>query len=74
MAAILTDRLLSPRAGSTAAGFSLTPRDSRRYSFGLSETFKTICRVACEGLLLLWMLIVVAFSLLIAAGAVGLLG
>jgi hypothetical protein len=74
MAAILTDRLLSPRAGSTAAGFSLTPRVSRRHSFDLSETFKTIYRVACEGLLLLWMFIVVAFSLLMAAGAVGLLG
>ena len=74
MAAIWTDRLLSPRAGSTAAGIPLTPRVSRRHSFDLSETFKTILRVACEGLLLLWMLIVVAFSLLIAAGAVGLLG
>jgi hypothetical protein len=74
MAAILTDRLLSPRAGSTAAGFSPTACVSRHHSFDLSETFTTIWRMACEGLLLLWMLAVVAFSLLIAAGAVGLLG
>jgi len=74
MAAILTDRLLSPRVGSTAADFSHIPRVSRRHSFDLSETFKAIWRVTCEGLLLLWMLIVVAFFLLIAVGAVGLLG
>ena len=74
MAAILTDRPLSPRAASTAADFSLCPRVSRRHSFDLPETFKTIWRVACEGMLLLWMLAVVAFSLLMAAGAVGLLG
>jgi hypothetical protein len=74
MAANLTDRLLSPRAGSTAAGFCPTPRVSRRPSFDLSETFKTIWRVACEGLLLLWMLAVVGFLLLIGAGAAGLLG
>jgi hypothetical protein len=74
MAAILTDRLLSPRAGSPAADFPLTPRVTRRRSIELAETLKGIWSVTCEGLLLLWMLFVVAFSLLIAAGAVGLLG
>ena len=74
MAAILTDRLLSPCAGSTAAGFPLTPPVTRRRSIELRETLKRIWSGTCEGLLLLWMLIVVAFSLLIAAGAVGLLG
>jgi hypothetical protein len=74
MAAILTDRLLSPRAGSPAAGFSLTPRVTRRRSIELAETLKRIWSVTCESLLLLWMLFVVAFSLLIAACAVGLLG
>ena len=74
MAAILTDRLLSPRAGSPAADFFPTSRVTRRRSIELTEILKRICRVTCEGLLLLWMLIVVAFCLLIAAGAVGLLG
>jgi hypothetical protein len=74
MAAILTDRLLSPRAGSTAAGFSRTPRVTRRRSIELTEILKRIWSATCEGLLLLWTLIVVAFFLLMAAGAVGLLG
>ena len=74
MAAILTDRLLSPRAGSTAADLLTTSRVTRRRSIELSETLKRFWSVTCEGLLLLWMLIAVVFSLLIAAGAVGLLG
>jgi hypothetical protein len=74
MAAILTDRLLSPRAGSPAADFFPTSRITRRRSIELAETLKRIWSVTCEGLLLLWMLIVVAFFLLIAAGALGLLG
>jgi hypothetical protein len=74
MAAILTDRLLSPRAGSTAADFFTTSRVTRRRSIELSEILKRFWSVTCEGLLLLWMLISIAFSLLIAAGAVGLLG
>jgi hypothetical protein len=74
MAAILTDRLLSPRAGSPAADFFPTSRLTRRRSIELAETLKRIWSVTCEGLFLLWMLIVVAFSLLMAAGAVGLLG
>jgi hypothetical protein len=74
MAAILTDRLLSPRAGSPAADFFPTSRVTRRRSFELTEILKRISSVTCEGLLLLWMLIVVAFFLLIAVGAVGLLG
>jgi hypothetical protein len=74
MAAILTDRLLSPRVGSPAADFFPTSRVTRRRSIELAETLKRIWSVTCEGLLLLWMLIVVAFLLLIAAGAVGLLG
>jgi hypothetical protein len=74
MAAILTDRLLSPRAGSPAAGSFPTPRVSRRAPIDLCRTLKRILSVTCEGLLLLWMLTVVAFSSLVAAGAVGLLG
>jgi hypothetical protein len=74
MAAILTDHLLSPRAGSPAAGFFPTPRVSRRDPMDLSWTFKRIRSATCEGLLLLWMLTVVAFSLLVAAGAIGFLG
>ena len=74
MAAILTDRLMSARAGYPAAVFSPTPRVSRRHPIDLSETFKTIWSVTREGFLLLWMLAVVSFSWLIAAGAVGLLG
>ena len=74
MAAILTDRLLSPRAGSPAAAFFPTPRVSRRRWFELTEMLKRICSATCEGMLLLWTLIVVAFFLLMAAGAVGLLG
>jgi len=74
MAAILTDRLLSPRADSSAAVFSPTPRVNRRRSFYLTEMLKRSWSVTCEGMFLLWMLIVVAFFLLIAAGAVGLLG
>jgi hypothetical protein len=74
MAAILTDRLLSPRAGSPAADFSPTSRVTRRRSIELTEIPKRIWSAACEGLLLLWMLIVVAFLLLMAAGAVGWLG
>jgi hypothetical protein len=74
MAAILTDRLLSPRAGSPAAGFLSIPRASGRDLIDLSGTFKRIRSVICEGLLLLWMLTVVAFSLLVAAAAMGFLG
>jgi hypothetical protein len=74
MAAILTDRLLSPRAGSPAADFFPISRVTRRRSIELAETLKRIWSATCEGLLLLSMLIVVAFFLLIAAGAVGLLG
>jgi hypothetical protein len=74
MAAILTDRLLSPRAGSPAAGLFPTPRVRRRDPIDLSGTLKRIWSVTCEGLLLLWMLTVVAFSLLVAAGALGFLG
>jgi Flp pilus assembly protein TadB len=74
MATILTDRLLSPRVGSTAADLFTTSRVTRRRSTELSETFKRFWSVTCEGLLLLWMIIAVVFSLLIAAGAVGLLG
>jgi hypothetical protein len=74
MAALPTDRLLSPRAGFPAAGFFPIPRVRRPDPIELSETLKTIWGVTCEGLLLLWMLAVVAFSLLMAAGAVGFLG
>lgn len=74
MAAILTHRLLSPRAGSPAAGLFPTPCVMRRHPTRLFETLKGIWSVTSEGLLLLWMVAVVAFSLLIAAGAVGFLG
>jgi hypothetical protein len=74
MAAILTDRLLSPRAGSPAAGCFPTPRVSRRDPIDWSRTLKRIWSATCEGLLLLWMLAVVAFFLLMTAGATGLLG
>ncbi len=71
MAAILTNRLLSPRADFSAADFLPTSRDLRRFSIDLFETLKRILSVICEGLLLLWMLSVLAFSLLIAACAMG---
>jgi hypothetical protein len=74
MAAIPTDRPLSPAAGSPAVDFFPTARVARCRSIELAETLKRIWGVTCEGLVLLWMLIVVAFSLLMAAGAVGLLG
>jgi hypothetical protein len=74
MSAILTDRLLSPRAGSPAAGFFPAPRVGRRDPIDLSGTLKRIWSVTCEGLLLLGMLTVVAFALLVAAGAMGSLG
>jgi len=73
MAAILTDRLLSPRAGSPAA-FSPTSRVIRRRLIELTAMLKRIWSTTCEGFLLLWMLVVVAFFLLMAAGAAGLLG
>ena len=74
MAAILTDRLLSPRAGAPAAVFMPTPSVIRRHPTELSETLKGIWSVTCEGLLFLWMLAVVAFSCLMAAGVMGFLG
>jgi len=74
MAAILADRLLRPRAGFPAAGFLSTPRASRRDPIGLSGRFKRIWSLTCEALLFFWMLSVVVFSLLVAAGALGLLG
>jgi len=74
MAAILTDRLLSPPAGPPAADFFPTSRVTRRRFIELCATLKRIWSVTCEGLLLLWMFLVAVFSLLIAAGALGLLG
>jgi hypothetical protein len=74
MAAILTNRLLRPRAGFPAAGFLSTPRARRRDPIDLSGRFKRIWSLTCEGLLFFWMLGVVVFSLLVAAGAMGLLG
>ena len=74
MAAILANRLLSPRADLSAADFSPTPRVRGRLLVDLFETLKKIWSVICEGLLLLWMLAVLAISLLIAAGAIGFLG
>jgi hypothetical protein len=74
MAAILTDRLLSPRAGAPAADFFPISRVTRRRSIELTVTLKRIWSVTCEGLLLLWMLIVAGFFFLMGAGAVGLLG
>lgn len=71
MAAILTDRLLSPRAGSPAAGLPPTPIVMRRHPGELSGTLKGIWSVTSQGLLLLCMLAVVALSSLIAAGAMG---
>ena len=73
MAAILTDRLLSPRADSPAAHFSLTPHLTRRRLIDLAKILKEIWRGICEGLLLLWMLAVVAFAWLTAAGFMGFL-
>lgn len=74
MTAILTDRLLSPRARSPAAAFFLLRRDLRRLFVDLTGALKTIWNVTYEGLLLLWMIGVVAFSWLLAAGALGFLG
>jgi hypothetical protein len=73
MAAFLTDRLLSSRAGSTPAAIFPLPRVRRR-SIDLSQTVRTIWRAALDYLALLWMLAVIAFVLLLVAGAVGLLG
>lgn len=72
MTAIVTHRLLRPRAGSAAAGFFSTP-SMRRHPGELFETLKAIWSVTSQGLLLLSMLAVVALSSLIAAGAMGLL-
>jgi hypothetical protein len=75
MAAFSTDRLLGPRAGSPAAAAVFRiPRVRRRRPTYLSETVRTIWRAALEYLALLWMLAVVAFCLLLAAGAAGFLG
>ena len=74
MAAFLTDRLLSPRAGPPPAAIFPIPRVRRRRSIDLSETVTTIWRAAIEYLALLWMLAVVAFFLLLAAGAAGFMG
>ena len=74
MAAILTDRLLSPRAGSPDADLFPSSSVTRRRFIEVTEMLKRIWSTTCEGLLLLWMLIVVAFFLLMAAGAAGLLG
>jgi hypothetical protein len=72
MAAILTDRFLSPRAGSHDADLSPSSRVTRRRLIELTAMLRRIWSTTCEGLLLLWMLIVVAFCLLMAAGAAGL--
>ena len=74
MTAILTDRLLSPRADSPAAACFSLRRAPRRPLDDTAGALKTIWSVTCEGLLLLWMLSVVALSLIMAAGAIGFLG
>jgi hypothetical protein len=74
MAAFLTDRLLSPRAVPAVAAFPSTPRVTRRRSTDLSPLVRTVMRASGESLLFLWMLTVVAFSLVVAAGAMGFLG
>jgi hypothetical protein len=74
MAAILTDRPSSPRAGSPAGGFFSTSRVRRRDPIDLSGMLQRAWNVTWQGLLLLWMLTVMAFSLLVVAGAMGLLG
>jgi hypothetical protein len=73
MAAFLTVRPLSSRTASPVAAFFPTSRLVRRRSIELAGTFTTIWSVTREWLLLLWMLGVVAFSFLVAAGALGLL-
>jgi hypothetical protein len=73
MAAFLTDRLLSPRTDSPVSVFSPIPRVRRRRSTDFAETLTTIWREAREWMALLWMLAVVAFYVLMAAGATGLL-
>ncbi len=73
MAAILTDRLLSPRAGCPAAGLLPIPSIMRRHPGELSETLKGVWSVTFQWLLWLWMLAVVALSSLMAACAMGFL-
>ena len=74
MAAILTDRPLIPRAGSPAAGFLSISRVRRRDPIDWSGMLQRAWSVTWQGLLLLWMLTVVAFSSLVVAGAMGLVG
>ena len=74
MAAIVTDRLLSPRARTPATALFPLRRAPLRPLVDLAGALKTIWSVTCEALLLLWMLSVVALSLLMAAGALGFLG
>ena len=73
MAAILSDCLSSPRASFPAAGFLALRSFTHRNLADLSETLRGISSVACEGLVLLCMLGVLAFSWLMAAGALGFL-
>jgi hypothetical protein len=72
MAAILTDRLLGPHAGASLVTRALTL--ARRRPAGAAGIFKTIWRAVAEWLVLLWLLGIVVFSLLMMAGATGLLG
>jgi len=74
MAAFLIDYRLRLRADSAAPPCFPVRRDRLRCATGLSETFRTIRGMTCEWLALLWMLAVVAFSLLMTAGAAGFLG
>ena len=55
------------------AAFFFSSRIPRYRSIELSQTFTTRWSPIREGLLFLWMLGVVAFFFLVAAGAVGLL-
>lgn len=73
MAAILTDRRLSPLTGSPTAIAFAASRGTRSRSIELSEMLTTLWKVAAAWQTFLWMLGVVAVLLLMTAGATGLL-
>jgi hypothetical protein len=71
MAAILTIRIVGPHASSQAASVFPTPRIKALRSIDLSAVIKRALIVGGEMLLLLWVLVVLAFCLVVVVGFVG---